>query len=119
MAYQSINPNDGKLLKCFEHMGNAQLDDALAAAEDCFQTWKHKSSRGRCGRRARGALLADFAEYCGNLTMPTIRLSPLPQSRYGNESPAPSSIRDAVAAMPDGSGLPWCLTGAPTRSAAS
>ncbi|MGL6112938.1 MAG: NAD-dependent succinate-semialdehyde dehydrogenase [Rubrivivax sp.] len=42
MAYQSINPNDGKLLESFEHLSNAQLDNALAAAEACFQTWKHK-----------------------------------------------------------------------------
>ena len=42
MTYQSINPNDGKRLKSFEHMSNAQLDGALAAAEGCFQTWKHK-----------------------------------------------------------------------------
>jgi len=32
---------------------------------------------------------------------------------------APSSIREGVAATPDASGLPWCLTGAPHRSAAS
>ena len=32
MAYQSINPNDGKLLKSFEHMSNADLEKALAAA---------------------------------------------------------------------------------------
>jgi succinate-semialdehyde dehydrogenase / glutarate-semialdehyde dehydrogenase len=43
MAYQSINPNDGKLLRSFEHMSNAQLETALSAAEACFQTWKHKS----------------------------------------------------------------------------
>jgi len=42
MTYQSINPNDGKLLKSFEHMSAAQLDQALATAETCFQTWKHK-----------------------------------------------------------------------------
>ena len=41
MAYQSINPNDGKLLASFEHMSPNQLDQALAAAETCFQTWKH------------------------------------------------------------------------------
>ncbi len=33
MAYQSINPNDGKLLKSFEHMSNAQLEAALSNAE--------------------------------------------------------------------------------------
>jgi succinate-semialdehyde dehydrogenase / glutarate-semialdehyde dehydrogenase len=43
MAYHSINPNTGKLIKSFEHMSNAQLDKALAAADSCFQTWKHKS----------------------------------------------------------------------------
>ena len=43
MAYQSINPNDGKLLASFEHMSNVELDQALAAAETCFQTWKHTS----------------------------------------------------------------------------
>jgi len=43
MAYQSVNPNDGKVLKSFEHMSPAQLEKALAAAETCFQTWKHKS----------------------------------------------------------------------------
>ncbi|MFH1813547.1 MAG: NAD-dependent succinate-semialdehyde dehydrogenase [Pseudomonadota bacterium] len=41
MAYQSINANDGKLLKSFEHMSSGQLDAALAAAESCFQVWKH------------------------------------------------------------------------------
>ncbi len=41
MAYQSINPNDGKLLKSFEHMTAAQLETALAQADGCFCTWKH------------------------------------------------------------------------------
>ena len=43
MAYQSINPNDGKLLKSFEHMTPAQLEKSLAGAQLCYQTWKHKS----------------------------------------------------------------------------
>ncbi len=42
MACQGINPNDGKLQKSFEHLSNAQPDSALEAAENCFQTWKHK-----------------------------------------------------------------------------
>ena len=41
MAYQSIDPNTGKLVKSFEHLSNAQLDTKLAAAESCFQSWKH------------------------------------------------------------------------------
>ena len=43
MPYQSINPNDGKLLKSFEHLTPAQLEKALAAAQDCYQIWKHRS----------------------------------------------------------------------------
>ncbi len=43
MAYQSVNPNDGKLLKSFEHMSAAQLERALAQAQTCFETWRHKS----------------------------------------------------------------------------
>lgn len=43
MPYQSVNPNDGKVLESFEHMSSAQLDNALAAAESCFHAWKHKS----------------------------------------------------------------------------
>ena len=45
--------------------------------------------------------------------------SSLLQSRCGNESPAPSSILEGVAATLGASGLHWCLTGVPIRSAAS
>lgn len=40
-SYQSINPNTGKLLKSYEHLSAAQLEKSLAAAESCFQTWRH------------------------------------------------------------------------------
>ena len=43
MTYQSIHPADGKLLMSFEHLSNPQLEKSLAAAETCFQTWKHTS----------------------------------------------------------------------------
>lgn len=43
MTYQSVNPNTGSVLKSFEHLNNAQLEDSLAAAEHCFQSWKKKS----------------------------------------------------------------------------
>lgn len=42
-SYQSINPNTGKLLKSFEHLSKAQLETALAQAQSCFDTWKHRS----------------------------------------------------------------------------
>ena len=43
MTYQSINPNNGKLLKSFEHLTAAQLEKSLACAQHCYQTWKHRS----------------------------------------------------------------------------
>lgn len=43
MPYQSVNPNDGKVLASFEHTSGAHLDNALAAAETCFHAWKRKS----------------------------------------------------------------------------
>jgi len=42
-SYQSLNPNNGKLLKSFELISNDQLEGALAAAESCFQSWKRKT----------------------------------------------------------------------------
>lgn len=47
MAYQSINPNTGQVLKTFEHLNNAQLERSLAAAHHCFQSWKSVSYAGR------------------------------------------------------------------------
>jgi hypothetical protein len=42
MAYQSVNPNDGKVLQRFEHLTSAELEKALAAVEHCFQSWMRK-----------------------------------------------------------------------------
>jgi succinate-semialdehyde dehydrogenase/glutarate-semialdehyde dehydrogenase len=38
MTHQSINPNDGRLLKSFEHLTPAQLETSLALAQRCFST---------------------------------------------------------------------------------
>ncbi len=43
MPYQSLNPATGKLLKVFEEITDYQLEDKLAAAAECFATWRHKS----------------------------------------------------------------------------
>ncbi len=60
MTHQSINPNDGKLLKSFEHLSAAQLEQSLAAADACFRTWKHTSYAQRAAivHRAAALLLA-------------------------------------------------------------
>lgn len=41
MAYQSINPYNGKTLKTFEEFTDQQLDTALQTAAKCFETWRH------------------------------------------------------------------------------
>ena len=43
MSYQTVNPTTGELLQSFEHLGAAQLEAAIAAADACFKTWKLKS----------------------------------------------------------------------------
>jgi succinate-semialdehyde dehydrogenase/glutarate-semialdehyde dehydrogenase len=67
MTYHSINPNDGKLQKNFEDLSNAQLDNALASAQSCFQTWKHTSYTERAAILNKAAALLhahvdDFAQ---------------------------------------------------------
>ena len=67
MNYQSVNPSDGKLLKSFEHLNSAQLEQSLATAESCFQTWKHTSYADRAAILKRAAKLMhdhvdDFAK---------------------------------------------------------
>jgi succinate-semialdehyde dehydrogenase / glutarate-semialdehyde dehydrogenase len=57
MTYQSINPNTGEMLKSFEHMSNAQLESALATADLCFQTWKHKTFAERAAVVNKAAAL--------------------------------------------------------------
>lgn len=57
MAYQSINPNDGRLLESFEPISNDGLEEALAAAEQCFQAWKHTSYAQRAAIVAKAAAL--------------------------------------------------------------
>nr|WP_315430646.1 NAD-dependent succinate-semialdehyde dehydrogenase [uncultured Albidiferax sp.] len=57
MAYQSVNPNDGKLLKSFEHVSNDQLEQSLAQAQTCFDSWKHKSYAERASVLLKAAAL--------------------------------------------------------------
>ncbi|KEY59116.1 NAD-dependent succinate-semialdehyde dehydrogenase [Serratia sp. DD3] len=67
MAYQSINPNTGKLLKTHDHLTSAQLEKSLAKAESCFQQWRHTSYPERAAIVNKAALLMaahidDFAK---------------------------------------------------------
>jgi succinate-semialdehyde dehydrogenase / glutarate-semialdehyde dehydrogenase len=67
MTYQSVNPSTGQLLRSFEHLSNTQLEQALATADSCFQTWKHKSFAQRAAVLNKAAALMhahvdDFAK---------------------------------------------------------
>jgi len=65
MAYASINPNDGKMLKSFEHMNSKEIEGALAKAEGCFQSWKRTSFAERAAvlRKAAKALRANVDSF--------------------------------------------------------
>lgn len=56
MAYQSVNPYDGKLLQTFEEFSGAQLETALETADTCFQTWRQTSFA------ERALIVAEVAE---------------------------------------------------------
>ena len=67
MSYQSVNPNTGQVVKSFEHMSTAQLQQALATAQTCFQSWKKTSWADRSAVLSRAAVLLrahvdDFAK---------------------------------------------------------
>lgn len=67
MAYVTVNPNDGKTLKTFDELSNAQLETALANADSCYKTWKNTSYKKRAEIIAKAAALMrtqvdDFAK---------------------------------------------------------
>jgi succinate-semialdehyde dehydrogenase/glutarate-semialdehyde dehydrogenase len=57
MSYQSVNPYDGKLLKTFENLTDKQLEQALATAAACFETWRHTSFAERAAVVAKAAAI--------------------------------------------------------------
>jgi len=43
VEYETVNPFDGKSVKTFETLTDAQLETKLAAAAACYETWRHKT----------------------------------------------------------------------------
>ncbi len=43
MAYQSVNPNDGKVVKQFDEINDTELEAAIANAASAFEMWKKKT----------------------------------------------------------------------------
>ncbi len=55
MTYQSVNPFDGKTLKTFDELNDAQLETAIETAEKCFETWRHTTFAHRAKVVAKAA----------------------------------------------------------------
>ncbi|MEP6672565.1 MAG: aldehyde dehydrogenase family protein, partial [Chthoniobacter sp.] len=55
MSYQSTNPYDGKTLKTFSELTDAQLETAIQCAERCFETWRKTSFEDRAAVVAKAA----------------------------------------------------------------
>jgi succinate-semialdehyde dehydrogenase/glutarate-semialdehyde dehydrogenase len=57
MAYQSINPATGKVLKTFKELTNAQLEKALKTAASCFDKWRYTTFAERAIVAAKAAAI--------------------------------------------------------------
>ena len=57
MAYQSVNPNDGKVVKSFPIMSDVDLDAAIATANACFESWRLASFVKRATIVSRAAAI--------------------------------------------------------------
>ena len=71
MTYQSFNPATGKLLKKFDELTDKQLESKIAAAETCFETWRHKTYAERAVIVAKAAELlhTSAAEFAHTMTL--------------------------------------------------
>jgi succinate-semialdehyde dehydrogenase/glutarate-semialdehyde dehydrogenase len=69
--YKSVNPNDGKTLKSFDVLSDAELEAKLATAENTFETWKHTSYAERAVIVAKAAELmhADVDTFAKHATL--------------------------------------------------
>ncbi len=70
MAYQSVNPYDGKILKTFEEQTDKQLDKAIKAAHHCFKTWRHTTfnERAEIAKNAAAIMRLDVDEFARPMT---------------------------------------------------
>jgi succinate-semialdehyde dehydrogenase/glutarate-semialdehyde dehydrogenase len=57
MAYQSVNPFDGKTLETFEELSDKELEKAIETASRCFETWKHTSYASRAAITSKAAAI--------------------------------------------------------------
>lgn len=80
MAYTSVNPSDGQLLETFEYISDQALAAKLAAAQRCFQSWKHTSYT------ARAAIIGRAADLMRSRTDEFARLATLEMGKRISEA---------------------------------
>ncbi|MFD1950792.1 NAD-dependent succinate-semialdehyde dehydrogenase [Sphingomonas arantia] len=59
MTYQSLNPFDGTIIETFTDLSDSEVEAKLAAAQTCFETWRHTSFADRAVILNRAADLLD------------------------------------------------------------
>src|SRR5664279_4649934 len=71
MAYQSVNPYDGKILKTFKELTDNQLETALGNAATCFDNWRHTTFAGRAAvvTKAAAIMRARIDEFARPVTL--------------------------------------------------
>lgn len=71
MAYQSINPYDGKLVKSFEEMNDAALEAAIATAEKTYADWRKTtfSDRKAIAKKAAAGMRKNADELARLMTL--------------------------------------------------
>ncbi len=57
MTYQSLSPFDGKLIKGFDDINASEYEAKLAAAQTCYESWRHTSYADRAVIIAKAAKL--------------------------------------------------------------
>jgi succinate-semialdehyde dehydrogenase/glutarate-semialdehyde dehydrogenase len=71
MAYKSINPFNGKTLKTFVDITDAELETSVARADQIFASWSQKSisQRGDVLRRAASIMREKLDQYARPITL--------------------------------------------------
>ena len=69
--YQSVNPYNGKVAKTFETLTDKQLEEKLALAAKCYETWRHTSyaERARIVSKAAEILHAKADAFARTMTL--------------------------------------------------
>ncbi len=71
MAYQSVNPYDGRTLKTFEELTDTQLETAMYTAQHCYVTWRNTSfaERSLVLTRAAAILRSRVEDFARPITL--------------------------------------------------